>query len=74
MKYVAFRIDRAVLPYDGKAVPAFVVRGQRNTDLNWPSIGGVNTIDEAKSFIKNSLITNPAQQPVYDTHGNAITL
>ena len=72
MKYVAFRIDtRSIL--DGKVIDGFFVRGQRDTDYNWPLISSFPDMEAAKTFIR-SFRSDPEQQPVYGPDGYGIKI
>lgn len=72
MKYLAFRIDTTAVR-DHKIVDGYFVRGQRNTDYNWPVLAEVESIDAAKEYIK-SIRTDPIRQPVYGPSGYGIRL
>lgn len=72
MKYLAFRIDTSAIK-DHKVVKGCFVRGQRNTDYNWPMLAEFNSMDAAKGYIK-SIRTDPIRQAVYGPDGYGIQL
>lgn len=69
---VAFRVDTSIIK-DGQVVSGFFVRGQRATDLNWPLLAEVESLEAAKAYIRGIRI-NPDCQPVYgpDGYGMAV--
>ena len=72
MKYLAFRIDTSTIK-DGKVVNGFFVRGQRNTDYNWPLLGEFKNEDSAKEYII-TIRTDPVNQIVYNNGGYGISI
>ena len=62
MTYLAFRIDTTTID-ENKVVSGFFVRGQRNTDYNWPLIGEFENKDSAKEYIR-TIRTDPVNQVV----------
>lgn len=72
MTYLAFRIDTSSIK-DGKVVKGFFVRGQRNTDYNWPLLGEFDNEDSAKEYIR-TIRTDPVNQIVYDNGGYGIRI
>lgn len=72
MKYVAFRIDTQTIK-GGKVVNGFFVRGQKNTDYNWSVLAELDSMKNAKEYIK-SVRTNSIRQPVYGPDGYGINL
>ncbi len=72
MKYLAFRIDTTTIK-DHNVVDGHFVRGQRNTDYNWPMLAEFDSMSTAKEYIK-SIRTDPARQPVYGPSGYGINL
>ena len=72
MKYLAFRIDTSTIK-DHKVVDGYFVRGQRNTEYNWPLLAEFDSLDAAKEHIK-SIRTDPIRQPVYGPGGYGINL
>ena len=72
MKYVAFRIDTDTIK-GCKVVDGYFVRGQRDTDYNWPMLAEFDSMDAAKEYIK-SIRTNPIRQCVYGPSGYGIHL
>lgn len=72
MKYLAFRIDTSTIK-DHKVVNGYFVRGQRDTDFNWPMLAELDSMDAAKEYIK-SIRTDPIQQPVYGPDGYGIQI
>lgn len=72
MKYLAFRIDTSAIK-NHKVVSGYFVRGQRNTDYNWPLLGEFDNMDSAKNYIK-SVRTNPIRQRVYGPDGYGINI
>lgn len=72
MKYLAFRIDTTTIK-SHKVVHGYFVRGQRNTDYNWPLLAEFDNMDAAKEYIK-SIRTDTVQQIVYGPDGYGIRL
>ena len=72
MKYLAFRIDTTSIK-ENKVVSGFFVRGQRNTDYNWPLLGEFDSEDAAKEYIR-TIRTDPVKQIVYNSGGYGINI
>ena len=72
MKYLAFRIDTRSIK-DHKVVDGYFVRGQRDTDYNWPLLAEFDSMDAAKEYVR-SICTDPIRQPVYGHDGYGIQL
>ena len=72
MKYLAFRIETTTIK-NNKVMHGYYVRGQRNTDYNWPMLAEFDNMDDAKDYIK-SIRTDPVQQLVYGPDGYGIRL
>lgn len=72
MEYVSFRIDTSSIK-DSKVVSGFFVRGQRQSDYNWPLLGEFSSMDAAKSFIR-SIRADPVRQTVYGPGGYGIRI
>ncbi len=72
MKYLAFRIETTTIK-NNKVMHGYYVRGQRNTDYNWPMLAEFDNMDDAKEYIK-SIRTDPVQQLVYAPDGYGIRL
>ncbi len=72
MTYLAFRIDTTTID-ENKVVSGFFVRGQRNTDYNWPLIGEFENKDSAKEYIR-TIRTDSVNQVVYDNSGYGINI
>ena len=72
MKDLACRIETSTIQ-DHKVVDGYFVRGQRNTDYNWPLLAEFDSLDAAKEHIK-SIRTDPIRQPVYGPGGYGINL
>lgn len=72
MTYIAFRIDTSSIKV-GKVVNGFFVRGQRNTDYNWPLLGEFKNEDSAKEYIR-TIRTDPVNQIVYNNGGYGISI
>lgn len=72
MKYLAFRIDTSTIK-GHKVVDGYFVRGQRDTDYNWPMLAEFDSMDAAKEYIK-SVRTDPARQAVYGNDSYSIQL
>ena len=72
MKYVAFRVDTHAIK-NHAVVDGYFVRGQRDTDYNWPMLAEFNSMTEAKEYIK-SIRTDPNRQRVYGPDGYSILL
>lgn len=70
MKYVSFRIDAQSIK-NHEVVNGWFVRGQRDTDYNWPMIHEAASFGEAKKFIASIRASN---QPVYGPDGYAIKM
>lgn len=72
MKYLAFRIDTSTIK-DHRVVKGYFVRGQRDTDYNWPMLAEFDSMDAAKEYIK-SIRADPIRQAVYGPTGYGIQL
>lgn len=72
MKYLAFRIDTTSIK-DHKVVHGHFVRGQRDTDYNWPLLAEADSMEQAKDIIR-SLMTDPVKQVVYGPSGYGIRI
>lgn len=72
MKYLAFRIDTSTIK-DHKVVKGYFVRGQRDTDYNWPMLAEFDSMDAAREHIK-SIRTDSIREPVYGPTGYGIQL
>ena len=72
MEYLAFRIDTSTIK-DHEVVKGYFVRGQRNTDYNWPMLAEFSSMDAAKEYIK-SIRTDPIRKAVYGHDGYSIQL
>lgn len=70
MKYVSFRIDTQSIK-NHEVVNGWFVRGQRDTDYNWPMLHEAASFDDAKKFIDGIRDDN---QPVYGPDGYAIKM
>lgn len=72
MTYLAFRIDISAIK-GGKMISGFFVRGQRNTDYNWPLLGKFENEDNAIEYIR-TIRTDPVNQIVYNNVGYGISI
>ena len=75
MKYVAFRIDDTNIKeteHSLSVVHGWFIRGQRETDYNWPLLGEAETEEEAVKMIisrddySGQMIYNPGGYGIYE--------
>lgn len=73
MKYEAYRVENGVFDKKNYRINEnlWEVRGQRETDLNWPVLGIFNTEEEAKAFAVADRKENGAKRhcPIFDNNG-----
>lgn len=70
MAYVSFRIDTQTIK-NHEVANGWFVRGQRDTDYNWPLIREAASFDDAKAFICG---IRDNSQTVYGPDGYAIEM
>lgn len=70
MAYINFRIDAQTIK-NHEVVNGWFVRGQRDTDYNWPMLYEAASFDDAKAFIRGIRDSN---QTVYGPDGYAIKM
>lgn len=70
MKYISFRIDTQTIK-NHEVVNGWFVRGQRDTDYNWPLLHEAGSFENAKGFIRGIMDNN---QTVYGPDGYAIKM
>lgn len=70
MRYINFRIDAQAIK-NHEVVNGWFVRGQRDTDYNWPLLHEAAGFDDAKAFI---IGIRDSGQTVYGPDGYAIKM
>ena len=70
MKYINFRIDTQSIK-NHQVVNGWFVRGQRDTDYNWPLLHEASSFEDAKAFIRGIMDNG---QTVYGPDGYAIKM